>query len=60
MDENRNDPDLVQAFLKKWWVDLSSRFSISFQYSTDLYSIFSISFHYSTSLSEHMEERQVE
>jgi hypothetical protein len=18
-DENRNDPDLVQAFLKKWW-----------------------------------------
>jgi hypothetical protein len=18
--ENRNDPDLVQAFLKKWWV----------------------------------------
>ena len=20
--ENRNDPDLVQAFLKKWWVDL--------------------------------------
>jgi hypothetical protein len=19
--ENRNDPDLVQAFLKKWWVD---------------------------------------
>jgi len=21
--ENRNDPDLVQAFLKKWWVDQS-------------------------------------
>jgi hypothetical protein len=20
-DENRNDPDLVQAFLKKWWVE---------------------------------------
>jgi hypothetical protein len=20
--ENRNDPDLVQAFLKKWWVEL--------------------------------------
>ena len=19
--ENRNDPDLVQAFLKKWWVE---------------------------------------
>ena len=19
--ENRNDPELVQAFLKKWWVD---------------------------------------
>jgi hypothetical protein len=19
--ENRNDPDLVQTFLKKWWVD---------------------------------------
>jgi hypothetical protein len=41
-------PDLVQAFLKKWWVDLSSRFSISFQYSTDLSSIFSLSFHYAT------------
>jgi hypothetical protein len=21
MCENRNDPDLVQAFLKKWWVE---------------------------------------
>ena len=19
--ENRNDPDLVQAFLKKWWIE---------------------------------------
>jgi hypothetical protein len=25
--ENRNDPDLVQAFLKKWWVE--SDFKIS-------------------------------
>jgi hypothetical protein len=21
LSENRNDPDLVQAFLKKWWVE---------------------------------------
>ena len=21
--ENRNDPDLVQAFLKKWWVEVT-------------------------------------
>jgi hypothetical protein len=36
--ENRNDPDLVQAFLKKWWVEsdfkapnllLSSRLKVS-------------------------------
>ena len=36
--ENRNDPDLVQAFLKKWWVEsdfkasnlpLSLRFKVS-------------------------------
>jgi hypothetical protein len=20
--ENRNDPDLIQAFLKKWWIEL--------------------------------------
>jgi hypothetical protein len=25
--ENRNDPDLVQAFLKKWWVE--SDFKVS-------------------------------
>jgi hypothetical protein len=23
--ENRNDPDLVQAFLKKWWVESENR-----------------------------------
>jgi hypothetical protein len=23
--ENRNDPDLVQAFLKKWWVESDFR-----------------------------------
>ena len=23
--ENRNDPDLVQAFLKKWWVESYSK-----------------------------------
>jgi hypothetical protein len=23
--ENRNDPDLVQAFLKKWWVEDDER-----------------------------------
>ena len=23
--ENRNDPDLVQAFLKKWWVESDSK-----------------------------------
>jgi hypothetical protein len=25
--ENRNDPDLVQAFLKKWWVESDFRAS---------------------------------
>ena len=28
--ENRNDPDLVQAFLKKWWVESDFKAPILF------------------------------
>jgi hypothetical protein len=31
--ENRNDPDLVQAFLKKWWVE--SDFMLFLQHITN-------------------------
>jgi hypothetical protein len=40
--ENRNDPDLVQAFLKKWWVEsdfkvqASSKGSVYFGSKTKL------------------------
>ena len=27
--ENRNDPDLVQPFLKKWWVESDLKIQIS-------------------------------
>jgi hypothetical protein len=29
--ENRNDPDLVQAFLKKWWVESDFKAQAKFQ-----------------------------
>jgi hypothetical protein len=56
--ENRNDPDLVQAFLKKWWVEsdfkapnlpLSLRLKVSgchynsIYNNTDLVEIYSVS-----------------
>jgi hypothetical protein len=50
--ENRNDPDLVQAFLKKWWVEsdfkapnltLSLRFKVSGCHYNSIYNNTSIS-----------------
>jgi hypothetical protein len=30
---NRNDPDLVQAFLKKWWVEMICVHALSYPYN---------------------------
>ena len=49
--ENRNDPDLVQAFLKKWWVEsdfkvpnlpLSLRLKVSGCHYNSIYNTFYI------------------
>jgi hypothetical protein len=38
----RNDPDLVQAFLKKWWVESDFKAKFTFRYQ-DLVEIYSVS-----------------
>jgi hypothetical protein len=45
--ENRNDPDLVQAFLKKWWVESDFKvpnlpLSLPLKVSFDDYKLFLI------------------
>ena len=35
--ENRNDPDFVQAFLKKWWVESDFNKKVYFYVDIKLY-----------------------
>jgi hypothetical protein len=37
--ENRNDPDLVQAFLKKWWVEPSEPSTVPWAILNKIYLI---------------------